>query len=156
MVQWGEFREKNATLCLNIFFAVFCCFSSKKCYLFNFFFYEVSNIRNRIWTNQKLELVIGNCQYVKYLPKATDFCLLLKIMSKNIAKNKSKNVSSKYSQKLLIMLNNLLQIHLKLFQKEKFKKQQKQLVIWLVIKLLIKLLKSQEFRIGQKEMIAIC
>ena len=155
MVQWGEFREKNATLCLNIFFAVF-CFSSKKCYLFHFFFYEVSNICNRIWTNQKLELVIGNCQYVKYLPKATDFCLLLKIMSKNIAKNKSKNVSSKYSQKLLIMPNNLLQIHFKLFQKEKFKKQQKQLVIWLVIKLLIKLLKSQEFRIGQKEMIAIC
>ena len=63
---WGEFKVKNATLCLHIFFwHFFCCFSSKKIcfYHFYFFFHEVSSFRNRILTNQKPELMIRNCQW---------------------------------------------------------------------------------------------
>ena len=77
---WGEFMLKNATLSLRVFFLAFfvvvycCCFSSKYlCYyhfsisflfcFFCFFLDEVSNLCHRIVTNQKPELVIGNCHW---------------------------------------------------------------------------------------------
>ena len=59
--QWGDFRVKNATLCLHIFF---CCFFSKNLFfiIFILFFDEGSNFSNRILTNQKPAL-IRNCQW---------------------------------------------------------------------------------------------
>ena len=59
--QWGDFRVKNATLCLHIFF---CCFFSKNLFfiIFILFFDEGSNFPNRILTNQKPAL-IRNCQW---------------------------------------------------------------------------------------------
>ena len=61
--QWGEFRVKNATLCLHTpfrqFSVVFHCFFI----IFFSFFWWSTNFRNRILTNQKPELVIRNCQW---------------------------------------------------------------------------------------------
>ena len=90
------------------------------------------------------------------MPKATDFCLLLKIMSKISVKISLKTWVVNTDRKFPDNAKQSTTDASKTAKKEQFKKQQKQLVIWLVIKLLIKLLKSQEFRIGQKEMIAIC
>ena len=64
---WGDITIKNSTLILIYiyFFDInFCCFSSKSlCFYHSYFFFdEISNFRNRILTNQKLEQVIRNCQ----------------------------------------------------------------------------------------------
>ena len=62
----GEFRVKIATWCLFILFCIFVVCHQKICfYHFHFFFFfdKVSNLRNRILTNQKPELMIRNCQW---------------------------------------------------------------------------------------------
>ena len=62
---WGEFRVKNATICLHIlFWYFFVVFHHKICVFIIFisFFDKVSNFRNRILTNQKRELMVSNCQ----------------------------------------------------------------------------------------------
>ena len=58
MSQWGEFRLKNTISCFHVFFIKFG-------YLpFLFFpFDEISDFRNGISTNQKLELVIRTCRW---------------------------------------------------------------------------------------------
>ena len=50
---------------LCTFLTFCCCFLSKKLcfYHFHCFFFEVSNFRSRILTNQESELVIRNCQW---------------------------------------------------------------------------------------------
>ena len=71
MAQWGEFRVKNATLCLHVLLwlllllLLLLLFSIRDlCYhRFHFLFNEVLNFLNRISTNQKPELVIRNCQW---------------------------------------------------------------------------------------------
>ena len=63
---WGEFRVKNATLCLYIILWYFLFFIKKFVFLsFSslFFFDEVSNFRNRLLANQKSESVVTNCQW---------------------------------------------------------------------------------------------
>ena len=65
-VSEGEFRVKNDTLCLHILCWYFLLFFIKKmCHFIIFisFFDEVSIFCNRLLTNQKLELVIRNCQW---------------------------------------------------------------------------------------------
>ena len=61
-------------LCFSLFC---CCFSSKNLhfYHFHFFFYDkVSNFRNRILTNQKLELLKRNCQWKRMnMPVGSNF-----------------------------------------------------------------------------------
>ena len=78
------------------------------------------------------------------------FCLLAKIVSKNIDKNIG---SCKYSQKLLDH-GKQSTTDSKLLQKDSFKNKQKQLKIWLGTKLLIELQKSQNVhhRIIQKQL----
>ena len=56
--QWEEFKIKTQ---LYIFIYLFGFFFIIK-FVFMTFFYEVSNFRNRILTNQKHELVVSNCQ----------------------------------------------------------------------------------------------
>ena len=64
-VSGGEFRVKNATLCLHILFWNCFVLHQKICVFFIFisFFDEVPNICNRMLTSQKSELVIRNCQW---------------------------------------------------------------------------------------------
>ena len=78
------------------------------------------------------------------------FCLLAKIVGKNIVKNIG---SCKYSQKLLDH-GKQSATDSKLLQKDSFKNKQKQLKIWLGTKLLIELRKSQNVhhRIIQKQL----
>ena len=72
--QWGEFRVKNATLCMHVpfllFFKFFYMFLFFYIYLsfyafllFSFFFHKVSNFRNRTSTSQKPKLAIRNFQW---------------------------------------------------------------------------------------------
>ena len=66
MGQWGGFRVKNATLCLQIHLGHLLLFLIKKNCLSIIFiscFDEVSNFPNRILTSQKAQLVIKNCQW---------------------------------------------------------------------------------------------
>ena len=60
----GKFRVKNATLCLHALFGNL-LFFIKECVfvIFISFFDEVSNFRNRILFNQKLELAKINLQW---------------------------------------------------------------------------------------------
>ena len=55
--QWGEFRVKNASVCLHLLFWQFFCSSSKHLMflLFQFLFFgEVSGFRHRILSNQEI------------------------------------------------------------------------------------------------------
>ena len=63
--QSSKFWVKTHTLFLCTFLTFCCCFLSKKLcfYHFHCFFFEVSNFRSRILTNQESELVIRNCQW---------------------------------------------------------------------------------------------
>ena len=63
-----DFSYNSPILCifflqLQIFLGIFCCFSSKNLCFYHFYVFFWWNIRNRILTNQKLELVIWNCQW---------------------------------------------------------------------------------------------
>ena len=62
--QCGEFRVKNATIGLHVLFShFFVVFHHKICVFIIFLFMIKSQkFRSRILTNQKLELVVSNCQ----------------------------------------------------------------------------------------------
>ena len=63
--QLDKFRVKNASLRLHTFWLFFLFFIKKTCVFIIFisFFDEVLNFCNRIFTNQKPELVIRHCQW---------------------------------------------------------------------------------------------
>ena len=66
MGQRGEIRIKNVNLSFRpTFYSFFVVFHHKTCVfiIFIFFFDKVSNLRNKILTNQKQELVVRHRQW---------------------------------------------------------------------------------------------
>ena len=79
--QWGEFRVKNAALCLHILFLAFVVvvvFLQTTCIfiIIIYIFDKVSNFRNRILTNQKSQLVITNWRWncMNSWSRSSNFC----------------------------------------------------------------------------------
>ena len=119
--QWGEFRVKNATICLHIlFWYFFVVFHHKICVFIIFisFFDKVSNFCNRILTNQKRELVVSNCRrncMLQYHPQHISRKSIVKIQPVTLTKIQALHVMMNYMILVNIMKNSVNVIYLQIF-----------------------------------------